>query len=163
MLQAYGWHDLGPVPWGNPPAQQAWTDALLTRLVALNAQRALEEPQGTIRWLRPAFQDPVQRQQQAEMLLNVELLAFTNKGLEANLSYKTSENPVPTDQNVSHATRSDISNKNATLSKTDGYSPLQPWPATLPEQVKAVAHLLVSAAGPLTLAQIESAFTGRGG
>ena len=32
-------------------------DALLTRLVALNAQRAAEETNGQIRWLRPAFQN----------------------------------------------------------------------------------------------------------
>ena len=32
-------------------------DALLTRLVALNAQRAAEETNGQIRWLRPEFQN----------------------------------------------------------------------------------------------------------
>jgi hypothetical protein len=32
-------------------------DALLTRLVALKAQRAAEETNGQIRWLRPAFQN----------------------------------------------------------------------------------------------------------
>ena len=34
-------------------------DALLTHLVALNAQRAAEEKAGHIRWLRPAFKNPV--------------------------------------------------------------------------------------------------------
>lgn len=43
-----------------------------------------------------------------------------------------------------------------------GAAPTQPWPATLPEQVKAVAQLLVSNAAALTLAQIEARFTGRG-
>ena len=33
-------------------------DALLTHLTALNAQRALEEKTGKIRWLRPEFQNP---------------------------------------------------------------------------------------------------------
>ena len=40
--------------------------------------------------------------------------------------------------------------------------PTQPWPATLPEQVKAVAQVLASSAVALTLAQIEARFTGRG-
>ena len=31
---------------------------ILTRLVALNAERAAEETTGHIRWLRPAYQDP---------------------------------------------------------------------------------------------------------
>lgn len=31
---------------------------MLERLVALNAKRAAEEAQGTIRWLRPEFQNP---------------------------------------------------------------------------------------------------------
>ena len=47
VLQAYGWADL------NLPAD---TDTLLQRLVALNTQRSVEEAAGTVRWLRPAFQ-----------------------------------------------------------------------------------------------------------
>ena len=39
-----------------PPA--APDDAILTHLCALNARRAAEERTGTIRWLRPAFQNP---------------------------------------------------------------------------------------------------------
>jgi len=37
-------------------AQRALNDALLERLVALNAERAAEEAKGTVRWLRPEFQ-----------------------------------------------------------------------------------------------------------
>lgn len=47
MLQAYGWADL------TLPAD---TDTLLLRLVELNAKRAAEEAAGTVRWLRPEFQ-----------------------------------------------------------------------------------------------------------
>ena len=54
VLQAYGWADL------SLPAD---TDELLVRLVALNAQRAAEEAAGTVRWLRPSFQ-----QQQGQQL-----------------------------------------------------------------------------------------------
>lgn len=47
VLQAYGWADL------RLPAD---TETLLERLVALNARRAAEEAAGTVRWLRPEFQ-----------------------------------------------------------------------------------------------------------
>ncbi len=46
VLDAYGWHD-------NPD-----NDTLLERLVALNAERAVEEAAGLIRCLRPEFQNP---------------------------------------------------------------------------------------------------------
>jgi hypothetical protein len=48
------------------------TDALLDRLVALNAERAAEEAAGRIRWLRPDFQNPsvaVDPQKQAKTVL----------------------------------------------------------------------------------------------
>jgi hypothetical protein len=61
VLAAYGWSDLGPVPWGDEAARAAWTETLLERLVALNAKRAAEEAAGTVRWLRPEFQDPARR------------------------------------------------------------------------------------------------------
>lgn len=48
VLQAYGWADL------TLPGD---TDMLLLRLVELNAKRAAEEAAGTVRWLRPEFQD----------------------------------------------------------------------------------------------------------
>ena len=38
--------------------KRALDDALLERLVALNAERAAEEKKGLIRWLRPEFQNP---------------------------------------------------------------------------------------------------------
>jgi len=47
VLQAYGWADL------TLPAD---ADALLARLVQLNAKRAAEEAAGAVRWLRPEFQ-----------------------------------------------------------------------------------------------------------
>ena len=46
VLDAYGWpHDLA-------------NEQILERLVALNAERAAEEARGTVRWLRPEFQNP---------------------------------------------------------------------------------------------------------
>ncbi|HXI12946.1 MAG TPA: DNA methyltransferase [Thermoanaerobaculia bacterium] len=51
VFDAYGWpHDLTD-------------EQILERLVALNAERAEEEKRGIIRWLRPEFQNPDNRQQ----------------------------------------------------------------------------------------------------
>ncbi|MEW5972460.1 MAG: DNA methyltransferase [Pseudomonadota bacterium] len=68
VFTAYGWHDLAEKLVGRPgattplpdkPAEHAAAEEeLLTRLVALNAQRAAEEAQGHIRWLRPDYQNP---------------------------------------------------------------------------------------------------------
>ena len=70
VLDAYGWSDLLPllrVAHGNDPpaegqtrdeAKRAFDDAVLERLVALNAERAAEEARGLVRWLRPEFQNP---------------------------------------------------------------------------------------------------------
>jgi hypothetical protein len=69
VLDAYGWSDLLTllrVSHGNesPPtgqtredAARAFKEAVLERLVALNAERAAEEARGLIRWLRPEFQN----------------------------------------------------------------------------------------------------------
>ncbi len=46
VAEAYGW-----------PANLS-TDEILTRLVALNAERAAEEANGQVRWLRPEYQNP---------------------------------------------------------------------------------------------------------
>jgi hypothetical protein len=58
VLQAYGWGDL------NLPTD---TDELLVRLVELNQRRANEEAAGTVRWLRPSFQQAATPAQQAEI------------------------------------------------------------------------------------------------
>src|SRR6185437_15899284 len=39
-------------------ARRAFDEAILERLVALNAERAAEEARGLVRWLRPEFQHP---------------------------------------------------------------------------------------------------------
>lgn len=54
------------------------TDAVLHRLVALNAERAREEAQGHIRWLRPSFQNP------QKILQKQELLPHSDKALEGD-------------------------------------------------------------------------------
>ncbi|MEF9944174.1 MAG: hypothetical protein RR758_08330 [Burkholderiaceae bacterium] len=68
VFDAYGWRDLAPGLVGapgattplpdKPAAQLEAEEELLSRLVALNAQRAVEEARGRVRWLRPEFQNP---------------------------------------------------------------------------------------------------------
>jgi hypothetical protein len=56
VFAAYGWQDLS----GKPTAEI--DETILERLVALNAERAAEERNGHIRWLRPEYQAPTQIQ-----------------------------------------------------------------------------------------------------
>ena len=113
------------------------TDDLLTHLVALNSRRAVEEKAGHIRWLRPEFQHPAA----SKALQNKELLAPAHKGLQAEMTLENEPAPVS--------------------GKTSGQS-TQPWPASLPEQVRALAQVLASHSGALTVPKIEARFKGRG-
>lgn len=91
VLDVYGWSDLLPllrVAHGNDAvlplpqagegskaeAKRAFEEAILERLVALNAERAAEEARGSVRWLRPDFQNPQEKAapQQAELDTEVE-------------------------------------------------------------------------------------------
>ncbi len=111
----------------------ASTDDILAHLVQLNTQRAAEEAQGRVRWLRPDFQNP------QNSLQKQELLPQEDQALDAD---PDGEKP---------------------LSKPEQTKPQQlPWPATLPEQVRAVAAVLAASPAPLTLPSIESRFKGRG-
>lgn len=53
VLEAYGWQDLA-----NDKTKEENEEIILDRLVTLNAQRAEEERNGHIRWLRPEYQAP---------------------------------------------------------------------------------------------------------
>lgn len=105
------------------------TDAVLHRLVALNAERAREEAQGHIRWLRPSFQNP------QKSLSKQELVPLNTPTQEAD------------------------SVEQKTLSKE---KQTQPWPATLPEQVRAVADVVAASPVPLGVEALAAHFKGRG-
>lgn len=78
VLKAYCWADLLPVlrvAHGNDApaegqsredAKRAFDEAVLERLVALNAERAAEEARGLVRWLRPEFQNPAAQRAPAQ-------------------------------------------------------------------------------------------------
>ncbi|MGS5085026.1 type IIL restriction-modification enzyme MmeI [Hydrogenophaga sp. A37] len=150
VLQAYGWNDLGAVPWSDEAARAAWTEALLERLVALNAKRAAEEAAGTVRWLRPEFQDPARRAAAATPAPQPEQAGIAGVETEAEAE-----------------ALADVTADNAeTLAETSATAPAatltQPWPSTLPEQVRAVAQLLSASPAPLPLPAIEASFKGKG-
>jgi len=75
VFQAYGWDDLADKLVGRPGATTPWPEKpedqleaeeeLLQRLVDLNHQRAAEEAQGKIRWLRPDYQAPEEAPEEA--------------------------------------------------------------------------------------------------
>lgn len=79
VFEAYGWPDLADKLEGRPgatttlpnkPTDQAEAEEeLLMRLVTLNKQRAVEEAQGKVRWLRPDYQAPEASQVGAELAI----------------------------------------------------------------------------------------------
>jgi hypothetical protein len=156
VLKAYGWSDLGPVPWADEAARTAWTESLLERLVTLNAKRSAEEAAGTVRWLRPEFQDPVRR-------------AAAGAGACASAA------PAPQQQAIAGlGAAADSADAPDTVDQEDGAGDTpapaavpataarQPWPADLPAQFKAVADVLAASAGALDEAALADRFTGRG-
>ncbi len=145
VLQAYGWADLAPalvgkpggtLPWpGKPAAQAEAEEELLVRLVALNAERAAEEARGEVRWLRPEFQDPARRTAPAVAVPKQDEIDLGD--LPVLIAGKGSGKATPA------GTR-------------------RPWPSTLPEQVRAIADVLVAAPGAVDERALAEGFTGRG-
>ncbi len=154
VLAAYGWSDLGPVPWADDTAHAAWTEALLERLVALNTRRAAEEagtwpgspPGGTVRWLRPDFQDPQQR-----------------RGAAAAVSTAPTEQPALIEPAAPAPDAPDAEETDAAAAApTAAAATRQPWPTDLKAQLRAVAELLAASPAGLSEAQIAERFTARG-
>jgi hypothetical protein len=121
VLAAYGWKD------------QPDSATLLTRLVALNTQRSAEEAAGTVRWLRPEFQNP-----------QADCVGWAKRS-------------VP---NVADAAI--VGHASGFAQPTDTPLAKLPWPASLPEQVAAVARVLVASPIPLSEAAIAARFSGKG-
>ncbi|HWB02741.1 MAG TPA: DNA methyltransferase [Verrucomicrobiales bacterium] len=120
VLEAYGWSDIeigyapgehtgmayhdviGP---GEPPPEgpgELWNstrEAILTRLAALNAERAAEEAAGHIRYLRPDFQAPgrTAAATSAETEVETELPLPESTTTPATAKAKSSKLPWPAD------------------------------------------------------------------
>ena len=120
VLNAYGWSDL------SLPGD---TDALLERLVALNAGRAAEEAAGGVRWLRPAFQ--------------------TAQGVQVTIAIDDNSDATSDTDEVTEFARVRA-------------VPPRPWPTGLPEQIKAVADVMVQVRRSLDIEDLAAHFNGRG-
>lgn len=68
VLDAYGWQDLKD---DQGRMKDGINEIILERLVALNAERAEEERNGLIRWLRPEYQAPDEVKTQQQVLTGV--------------------------------------------------------------------------------------------
>lgn len=147
VFAAYGWQDLAEklvgLPGATTPlpdkseAQAQAEEELLQRLVDLNAERALEEAQGKIRWLRPDYQNPQH-----------------DNANEQNADHS------PTLQGELDTDTEDVSDESADES-TEANNAAKPeakttWPKTMREQIAAVRALLQTA--PQSSAQIASQF-----
>jgi hypothetical protein len=145
VLDAYGWSDLLPllrIAHGNDApaegqsrdeAKRAFHEAILERLVLLNAERAAEEARGLVRWLRPEFQNPGAQPRPEQVEID------TGDGTDA-----TGEEGTDAD------------------SSGQGAGKARHWPKDAVEQVRAVAEVLSASPHPLSLDAIAARFSGRG-
>ena len=137
VLAAYGWADLQVALANHAHAdtRAAAVETLLERLVALNARRAAEEAAGTVRWLRPSFQQ-------------------RGAGVQTSLATEPDDADCASPEGATTT---------ATASATPVAAvPKRAWPAGLPEQIKAVAEVLASSGRPLSLPDLEARFNARG-
>ena len=130
VLDAYGWSDLGVACWHD----NASDEQILERLVALNAERAAEEAQGNIRWLRPEFQNPQGGGERSATPRNSALFA-ADEAAPARAQPPVTSFP-PTAQGKA------------------------PWPQTLPDQMAALAAALDGT--PQSETDLASRFAGKG-
>jgi hypothetical protein len=120
VLEAYGWADLAIKTQDSQTAdirKEEWEQDLLSRLVALNHERAAEEKRGQIRYLRPDYQNP------------------QSAPTATQSTFAIPEEPSP----------SKIKNLPVgALAKSGQQHVNQPseWPEKLPEQVHLIRHLL---------------------
>jgi hypothetical protein len=103
----------------------------LSRLVALNHERAAEEKRGLIRWLRPDYQ---------------------NRGGDHRSPQQTSLPGTDSDSSSSNQ-------KSKILNPQSSINPSSPWPDRLPDQVTLIRQFL--ATDPTATAEQLSARFGR--
>jgi hypothetical protein len=149
--------------------------------VALNTRRAAEEAAGTVRWLRPDFQNPAKKSENEHK--KQEQTMFINQAIEQSIDSEIDKNnnstaSPPTQPpgaaetgsaakagSTAIATRLavfDTHEASRTSAAATSAAPAQPWPPTLPEQVRAVAAVLAASPVPLSVAAIEARFKGKG-
>jgi hypothetical protein len=188
VFEAYGWADLAErlvgrpgatTPWPEKPAEQAEAEEeLLSRLVALNAERAAEEARGLVRWRRPDFQARAAGKVDEAAAVDADddspdASPPTQGTLIDADTDAASPAPMPADANPpARGRKPGKARKSASMASTDidAPGPADPgapreriaWPKAAPEQARAVAEVLTRARGPLALDAIAAHFTGRG-
>jgi hypothetical protein len=132
VADAYGW------PW--PLADEE----ILERVVALNAARAAEEANGTIRWLRPEYQlrnaDRGLRNEQTKLDLTEGSAPDSKSNSRKSARGKTSP-ATP---------QSEIRNPKSAAKR--------PWPKPLAERAQAVEAALAAEPKPITAAELATRF-----
>ncbi len=119
-----------PDPRGASFQLASLTDAeILERLVALNAERAAEEAQGKIRWLRPDFQNKTATQT---------TIALGDERTEDRGQMTDLQSPSSVLRPLSSGL---------------------PWPKAIPDQVRALREVLAAQPGPATAETIARHFT----
>jgi hypothetical protein len=108
-------------------------DQILECLVALNAQRAAEEGNGQIRWLRPEFQNPLARPVAATAV---------QEGMD-----------LPDTETASASTTKGKRTKDSKEAKL-------PWPGTTREQIQALRTALVFSGAALPADALAKRFSG---
>jgi hypothetical protein len=150
VLEAYGWGQAFLGPSGGTEHSEVSGEAdhaaLLERLAALNAARAEEEARGQVRWLRPAWQCPA-------------ALSPTpppeGEGLSLPFPSERAVILPPSPRGGEAQPRGPVGGEGMPATRL-------PWPATLPEQVAAVAAVLAASPAPLTGEALAARFAGRG-
>ncbi|ODU46295.1 DNA methyltransferase [uncultured Aquimonas sp.] len=204
VLEAYSWADLLPdlriahgldaAPSGDSrvEARRRFDEAVLERLVALNAERAAEEARGLIRWLRPEYQNPDHRDRDtpnpathaasaaaAAPAVNAEDAVGSASAITSDSTAdaqaagaaivgaqhsaaQASLLPTAADGGTDEA---DASGDDSAADSTPApLTPIkaQPWPRDTVDQIRAIADLLLAAPAPLSLDQIAAHFSSRG-
>lgn len=122
VADAYGW------PWPLTDAE------ILERVVALNAQRAKEESEGKIRWLRPDYQIP---------------LLAPAKQTALDLA------DTPDSKSITRKRKRTASTQPSALRTP---RPKSPWPKSLADRAKAIETALANAETPQTAQQLAKQF-----
>jgi hypothetical protein len=163
VLQAYGWMDLQSAL---PTIAQARRGArrgggIAARTPGGAERQAPPKKPGTVRWLRPEFQA---RAQDAQVALDVALDVAPDVAPD---DAPGDGGGAPADAAAEAGQAAQAGDARAPASPATAGSaaapgPKRPWPAGLPEQIKAVAELLAASPQPLALADLEARFQARG-
>lgn len=124
VFEAYGW-----------PATLS-DEEILSRLVALNAERAAEEARGLVRWLRPEFQAPASR----------------------DAASRERERPEQTTLALPEEQEAGGKKAGGRGSERAGGKEKAAWPKEQAERTKAIQAALASATAPPTAAELAQGF-----